>query len=155
MEKPPPTFRVYRMRWPWYFMAFLPTALGFGFTIYIAKLQIAGHFRPNLVNWAFAISMLLTGVVCSLYVLTTRVEFTSDAICKRSLFGQKSLPLHAIRGRQEFDLADSEGSTHFYRLVPNDPSLPAMELSRQFKWDKAFFNWFSSLPDLDLKSSKP
>ncbi|HTB96371.1 MAG TPA: hypothetical protein VK716_05150 [Terracidiphilus sp.] len=154
MDKPPPTFRVYRMRWPWFVTAFLPSALGFGFTFYSAQQQIAAHLRPNPVNWAFAISMLLTGVVCSLYVLTARVEFTQNAVCKQSLFGQKSLQLHAIRGRQEFENAGSEGASHYYRLVPNDPSQPAMDLSRQFKWDQAFFSWFYSLPDLDSKSKK-
>jgi hypothetical protein len=66
--------------------------------------------------------------------------------------GVRRLPLSAIRGRREYVVRTYRGgSTRYLKLESDDDRFPALDFSRNYEFDDAFYKWFYSLPDLDAK----
>lgn len=89
------------------------------------------------------------------YVFTTSVRFTADAIERATFLSAKQLPLSKIHGRREYVVQFAKGGrTRYLKLESNDPNFPTLDFSRNYNFDEAFYKWFYSLPDLDARDKE-
>lgn len=104
------------------------------------------------VGMIVSVVFLLAGVGMTAYAFKAHVGFSTDAIELTTLIGVRRLPLSAIRGRREYVVRTYRGgSTRYLKLESDDDRFPALDFSRNYELDDAFYKWFYSLPDLDAK----
>jgi hypothetical protein len=80
------------------------------------------------------------------------VTLSDDAIETYGLLGRAKLRFDEIEGRREYAVTgggEDAGSTHYFKLEPNDDRLPTLDFIRDYDFDAAFYDWFKRLPDLD------
>lgn len=76
------------------------------------------------------------------------IILTNESIEVRRLFSRRVLPFEKVRGRSEFVVRGTTGTTRYLRLEPNDAHFPALEFEKAFNFDDAFYAWFETLPKL-------
>jgi hypothetical protein len=106
--------------------------------------------EPSLWTQAGALFALIAISYGTADAFNATVTLYEDAIEVQTLFRLKRLPFSGIRGRREWVQRNAEGAdTHYLKLVPNDRSLPTLNLMRSYTFDEEFYRWYNSLPNLD------
>jgi len=153
MDVPPPLNRVYHLVW-WqqaFAVVFLLFSVVLALTVGSSSVMNEDTAQP--IKLVISILFPLAGLGMATFSFTTTVAFTADCVRKHSVFGDRSLPLRAIRGRRESLVRDNEGgSTRYLQIVPEDDRLRPLKFMKSYDFDDAFFQWFYALRDLDAES---
>jgi hypothetical protein len=104
--------------------------------------------NSQMLTWLMVFLFLATGIPIAVYTYSAQVHFTQNSVEEHTLFARRALPLDAIRGRRDYEIRTTEGIERQRSLVPSDPSLNEMDLSKGYNFDDAFYAWFNSLRDL-------
>lgn len=113
---------------------------------------IRGEDDPHYFQLLLSLVFVMAGALWALYAFLSTVALSDAAIEVRGLFGRKSLPVRAIRGRRtETSRGDPEGggNTTWLKVVPDDDRLPVLTFQKDYNFDTAFPEWFTALPDPD------
>ena len=94
----------------------------------------------------FGFCLSVCFALLALYTLSIEVTLFEDAIEKVTWFSRQRLNREEILGWRGEYSARYPGYT--YILVPRDPRTGNMRLPAFFRWDKTFFQWKKSVPQL-------
>jgi hypothetical protein len=154
MENPAPEFRIYRIQWWQRAIALVSLGLGVFFVIALWEGSIVQQSEALPMEMMVSSVWAIFGLGLTARSFKATITFTADAVELHSLFGHKSLPLNAIRGRREYAVQGSKSGSIHLVLVSNDDRLPALDFGKYYTFDDTFFKWFYELPDLDAKNEK-
>jgi hypothetical protein len=90
----------------------------------------------------------LSGIYLTADAFTQAIVLRDDAIEKRTIFVTQRLEFARIRGRREYDEEGYDSNTRYLELVPSDYRLPTLKFEKYFTFDREFYAWFNSFPDL-------
>jgi hypothetical protein len=82
------------------------------------------------------------------YLVSTEITLFDDAIEKKTCFSRQRLNREEIRGWR--GQSSKRYGGYIYIPVPRDPRACNMRLPAIFRWDKAFFEWKKSIPQLKI-----
>jgi hypothetical protein len=152
---PAPFLSVYRPHWLWRAFAIVFFVFSVVFASIIWRIALLGLADRNLKEMIIPAVFVLAGAGMTIHAFTVGVRFTVDAVEYRSLIGVKKLPLDKIRGRRECVVrGDEGGGTRYLKLESDDDRFPALNFSKSYSFDDAFYKWFYSLPDLDQRDKE-
>jgi hypothetical protein len=157
MSVPAPCYSVYRFNWLWRIFPLAFLAIGAAGSWDSWRNVLSGLREPKFFDLTVPALLLSAGLLMTTHFFVAKITFTIDAIEHRTIFGSKYLPLYEIRGRREYILRgspDEGGNTRYLKLESNDDRVPDLEFSTSYAFDEAFFSWYYSLPDLDLKDKE-
>jgi hypothetical protein len=143
--------RVYRLKW-WrkglalFFLVFglLGVNAFWGGTVFGGK-------HPEVWGMLATAAITLSGLYLTADAFTQTIVLWHDAIEKRTMFVTQRLEFTRIRGRREYDDEGYDSTTRYLELVPNDRLLPTLTFEKYFTFDREFYLWFNSFPDLGPK----
>jgi hypothetical protein len=107
---------------------------------------------------AGAIVFVFAGTGFAAQTLTARVVLSDDSIRVGSLFSSQALRFDQIHYRREYMERQSGGdgviNVDYLELIPYDAETRSLKISKDdFDFDRAFWDWMVSIPDLErLKS---
>jgi hypothetical protein len=146
---------VYRIRWFWRTFALVFVVLGAGSGWDIGRKVFSGLQRPGVIDMVVVAILLIAGLVMTIHFFSARVFFTREMITHRTIFGTRCLPLNGSRGRRVCVVRgggpDEGGNTRYLKLDSSDDCVPGLSFSASYTFDEAFYRWFFSLPDLDMR----
>jgi hypothetical protein len=152
IARPAPFLSVYRPHWLWRAFAIVFLVFSGVFVTLIWRGALLGLADRSLKELIISAFLVLAGAGMTIHAFTVGVRFTVDAVEHWSLTGVKKLPLAKIRGRREYVVGGGEeGSAHYLKLESDDDRFPALNFSKSYNFDDAFYKWFYNLPDLDQK----
>jgi hypothetical protein len=141
--------RTYRVRWWLRAFAIVWTALGA--LVWGGTLSKEVFGSEDSVWWHFVVApiWIVGGILWTAHVFKATVTLFHDAIETYGLWGRVKLRFDQIRGHREYLVTGVGGTTHYFKLEPNDDRLPTLDFIRHYDFDTVFYDWFSKLPDLD------
>ncbi len=147
--------RVYRTHWVFRVFGVLFAAAGTGLFIFIFGMVVLGLREPKIKELLPVLVILVASNFTAFMFLKPKVTIYADRIELRGAFKTQQIPLSAIRGRRKIVVANSEGSSHYRRLVSKEPAIPSLDLESSFGFDAEFKQWYLGLPDLDVLEPEP
>lgn len=96
---------------------------------------------------AVCLAFVVLGAAIIIYMLTTKVVLTADAIVSRDFLGVRKLRREDIAGRR----SQRTRTNSTLVLVPRRPGIKTLKLNELIQRDSLFNTWLDSLPDLDAQ----
>jgi hypothetical protein len=153
-----PYHSVYRFKWFARALALVFVVLGASFSWDIWRVVFAGLRQPKIINVTIASILLIAGLVMTIHSFVAKVTFTLETIEHRTIFGTKCLPLNGVLGRRVQVVRsggpEEGGNTRYLKVESNDDRTPGLSFSTSYTFDEAFYSWFFSLPDLDMRNKE-
>jgi len=144
--------RVYRLKWWRKALALFFLIFGLlGANAFWAG-PVFGPKHPEVWGMVATAGITLSGVFLTADAFTQTIVLWHDAIEKRTLFVTQRLEFAKIRGRREYDEEGYDSNTRYLELEPNDRRLPTLKFEKYFTFDREFYAWFNSFPDLGRKN---
>jgi hypothetical protein len=151
--------RVYRQR-PWLrIFAIVFTGFGLLFSIVFWTETLAGQRESTFSDLFVPVVLLMVGVLLIFVSFRSYIGLSPLMIEYRLPYRRDELPIEKIRGRRRY--LDKGGyempSVWRIKIESDDDRYPSLDFQENsFRFDRAFFDWFKSLPDLDeLDKTRP
>jgi hypothetical protein len=133
-----------------FYLVFLGLSIFFG----IAAWRGISRGANTWLDFAGAVIFVFAGTGFAAQTLTARVVLSDDSIRVGSLFSSQALRFDQIRYRREYteyhDAPDGGIHVDYLELVPNDSTIRALKIPKDdFDFDRAFWDWMVSIPDLE------
>jgi hypothetical protein len=145
------TFQVRRYRPKWWLRIFAFVFLGFSVTgtIRLWTDMLSGERPSYAIEFIGPSVLTLVGLCMTVHYFNFFVVLYPDAIELQTFFSNKKLFFAEIRGKREYETTDSDGvTTRYIRLEPVEQGKRALEFTRYFNFDTAFYEWLSHLPEV-------
>jgi len=112
-----------------------------------ARLHTIGSPRQSI---AIASLVLVCAVLFALYAFTSSIRPTAEAVEHRSYLGSVSIRFNHIRGRRELVARGDDGVARHFIIVSDANPPRKIKFAHYHAFDDSFYDWFLSLPDLDV-----
>ncbi len=129
------------------------SVLGLVFLVAIWGEVLFGEREANALEMMFPVAYLLFAGFFTVRAFRNMVSLTESAIELRGITDCRVLPFDKINGRRRYLVACDENAPSVWHLVlePNDDRFPKLDFEETYRFDDAFYAWFSKFPDLDAR----
>jgi hypothetical protein len=142
---------VTRYRPKWWLRIFSLFFLGFSGTgmTSLWTAMLSGNRPLSTIEFVAPAVLTLVGACMTAHYFNYFVVLYPDAIELQRFFSNRKLSFAEIRGKREYETTDSDGvTTRYIRLEPVEPGKRALEFTRYFNFDAAFYEWLGQLPEV-------